>query len=804
MTLAQVAGLFTAPLLAGIGAAAVSVPIVIHLMSRFRRRPEAWGAMRFLIEAYQKQRKRLQLEKLLLLLVRCAVVLLAGLALAGPVLSGCSKQGFSLTGSGGRVVYLVIDDALSSQTREAGQTRLSLAKDRALGVIEEMRPTDRAVIVRMARPVVQALDAPTSDAAALREAVSGIEARFSRGALIDALMLVESSIEREGVDDAVIVLLSDFPASSDYFEQPIPPELEGLGNRATIVSALPAQGTDNLQVMSLQPRRRMVVSASTGATVVGGRVELRRFGAIAQPRRVDLSVRVSTSGGEVLAETTREVRFPAGEREQGTNFDLPVTLSAESTLGRGRELVVRAALLPSADASGVDVLEADDAASAVVRLRDRLQVALIDDEQDLNPNPGELEAWQWVRAALSPRGPGAAGSFEVSPMLPTALNDEAIRPFDAALVLRPDALTLRSWDALVGFARRGGLVWVFAPAIETDAAPDWVQTMGRRFDLPWSFADAMVSSEDALGEARSIGVDETAAPPAELQFLAADWREKLGWWSVRSWLPFSADEADRWVSLKVDETRLVDADRMALLACRSVGRGSLVFCATPLDTRFTNLPIRALFVPLMHDTLCGVLGNTAGQASLISGDRVDLGATWRGVGELRMIEPASGVADDAATGGDGSGVTILVQSEGELAELREAVQRPGVYVGEVSGSPRLLVVNPDSDAGDTYGGQGALELMLDELGGWSYLSDREAAGGVLAQSPTGKDLTGLLLWLLLGLVLLETFLARWFSHATEHDAPTIVGRVIDALHGQGPGQGTTGGSTGTQQAGGRA
>jgi hypothetical protein len=768
-TIAQAAGLFTAPALAAIGAAAVAIPIIIHLMSRFRRRPEAWGAMRFLIEAYQKQRKRLQLEKLLLLLVRCMVVLLAGLALAGPVLSGCSKSGLSLTGSSGRVVYLIIDDALSSQTREAGSTRLDQHKQQALSVIDEMGASDRAVILRMARPVVQVLGEPTSDSAKLKEAIESIEPRFSRGELIESLALVQSSMDATGTDDAVIVLLSDFPSTSPYFEQQLPPELEDLGERATIVTAQPPQGTDNIQVKALSLRRQMVVAESTGATVVGGQVVLRRFGSIGQARTVQLQVKVETSSDQVLAETTREVRFGSGAREQSANFDLPVQLSSDALIGSGRELIVRAELVADASDAGLDVLSADDSATAVVRLRDRLQVALVDNEQDINPNPGELEPWQWVRAALSPSGRAASGSFELSTMLPTAVNMEAIESFDAAVVLRPDELTLRGWETLQAFAEGGGLVWVFTPALETE--PDWAQTMTRSFELPWTLGDALVRYEPEEGSTKqSISVDETTAPPDALQFLAADWREKLGWWSLQSWLPLSTDAEDQWVVLKTDDVLVPEVEKPVVLAQRGIGDGSLVFSAVPLDTRFTNLPIRALFVPLMHDTLRGVLGNSTGQASLIAGHETSLNRTWRGVGELDLL-------------GSEKAIQLLVQSDGQDVQMRGPADQPGVYQGTVGGSPRLLSVNADSAAGDTVGGQGALELFLDELGGWSYLSERQQAGGVLAKTSLGRDLTMLLLWILLGLVLLETFLARWFSHATDHSTPTVIGRALGALRG---------------------
>ena len=52
-------------LLAGI--AAVSVPIVIHLLSRRRYKVVTWAAMRFLLTAQKQNTRRLRLEQLILL-----------------------------------------------------------------------------------------------------------------------------------------------------------------------------------------------------------------------------------------------------------------------------------------------------------------------------------------------------------------------------------------------------------------------------------------------------------------------------------------------------------------------------------------------------------------------------------------------------------------------------------------------------------------------------------------------------------------------------------------------------------------
>ena len=95
--------------LAAAGLACIAIPIIIHLLMRRRRKPVMWGAMRFLLEAYKRQRRRLLLEKWLLLLTRCLVVALAGLAIARPLLAG------GVGGAGGRTIYLLIDNGLVSQ-----------------------------------------------------------------------------------------------------------------------------------------------------------------------------------------------------------------------------------------------------------------------------------------------------------------------------------------------------------------------------------------------------------------------------------------------------------------------------------------------------------------------------------------------------------------------------------------------------------------------------------------------------------------------------------------------------------------
>src|SRR5215831_18663800 len=64
------------------GAILVSAPIIIHLINRMRFRRIKWAAMEFLLKAQKRMRRKMIIEQLILLFLRCLLVFLAGLLFA--------------------------------------------------------------------------------------------------------------------------------------------------------------------------------------------------------------------------------------------------------------------------------------------------------------------------------------------------------------------------------------------------------------------------------------------------------------------------------------------------------------------------------------------------------------------------------------------------------------------------------------------------------------------------------------------------------------------------------------------------
>src|SRR5436190_8654678 len=91
------------------GGVLVSSPIIIHLINRMRFKRIRWAAMEFLLKSQKKNRRRLIIEQILLLALRCFLVMLAGLLIA-------RFLGFSAFGvfqPQNTILVVMLDDTLS-------------------------------------------------------------------------------------------------------------------------------------------------------------------------------------------------------------------------------------------------------------------------------------------------------------------------------------------------------------------------------------------------------------------------------------------------------------------------------------------------------------------------------------------------------------------------------------------------------------------------------------------------------------------------------------------------------------------
>jgi hypothetical protein len=127
------------------GLAGVSVPIIIHLLNRFRHRQVHWGAMELLRRAMVMRSRRVQIEDLILLILRCLAVGLLAMSMARPTVRA---RGARFFGGESRVAAVIALDASYSMEHKPGMySRFDAAKQKAREVLRSLEPGDQVSLV---------------------------------------------------------------------------------------------------------------------------------------------------------------------------------------------------------------------------------------------------------------------------------------------------------------------------------------------------------------------------------------------------------------------------------------------------------------------------------------------------------------------------------------------------------------------------------------------------------------------------------------------------------------------------------
>src|SRR5437867_3310801 len=129
-------------LLFGIGA--VSVPIVIHLLTKRKIKRVVWAAMQFLRPVVQRNQRRINLEDLILLALRCLLLMLLALALARPALR---KAGAFFSGRGAQTAVIAIDNSASMSATDGVSSRFEKAKKAAEQLIDALPAGSSAAVL---------------------------------------------------------------------------------------------------------------------------------------------------------------------------------------------------------------------------------------------------------------------------------------------------------------------------------------------------------------------------------------------------------------------------------------------------------------------------------------------------------------------------------------------------------------------------------------------------------------------------------------------------------------------------------
>lgn len=400
------------------GAAAVGLPIYLHLLRRHTNTPHLFSSLMFFERRTQSSIKHRRLRYLLLLSLRLALLLLLALAFANPFINRSAA-----TMAGDRLLLLAIDDSFSMR---AG-TRLDDARDQARAVLDARSPSDRVQVLAL-DSTVRILTQPSRDAGALRAAIDSVQPGDAR-ATLDALARIVRSIAESVRTPIELHLFSDMQKSS------MPASFGDIALPANVSLVLHPVAQDApanwlVETVSAPGQVWDPKSARVQAVVAGYHTD-------AAQRTVSLVV-----AGKTIATRTAEVPAEGRATVEFDSLDVPYGFTR-------CEIRIDAA----------DSLPDDDVARFAVERTDPKRVLFVHE-------PTDPRSELYFRSALSS---SAEAAFTVESLPVSQVSTLQPTQEQYAFVVLSDLLTTPApfEQALLRYVRDGGGVWV---SVGTSAA----------------------------------------------------------------------------------------------------------------------------------------------------------------------------------------------------------------------------------------------------------------------------------------------------------------------------------------------
>ena len=702
------------------------IPIVIHLLNRRRFRRVEWAPMRYLRMTIQRNRRRIQFEQVLLLLLRIALPLMLFLFLARPVLRPTGLEKWGLGGRSSQVV--LVDDSLSMGYASSGPSAFARAREVAGSLLAKARAEDRWTLVAASAPKVPVFH----------------EVEGSRLAEVsaEALNLPQSGVHAawpgvlEGVDEVLrsctypareLTILTDLrKAGWDAAVGAVAKRWEDAGVKVRVVD-VGEEATANLALESLNPLDRTILAgAETRWEAVIRNDSPRAVGRLKAILRVD---------------------------------DRPTEITLPEIPARQAAKVPVSARFPSAGMHDVslelpdDELPGDNRRWAAVPVRDSLLIRLVDGEPSAEPFGSEVD---YLAAPLSV-GVGDAEAWRVEVVTEDDFLAPRLDPADVLVLANVAAPTVEQARKLPGLVRAGMGLAIFS---------------GAKLDAGLYNERLLRGGDPLLPSALKSQVDETIrgvlvepvrpSPIEKLMELKASALERV---AVRQFMAVEEPAEGR------GEVRVLarwnDPGRSPAILERTVGEGRVLLWTTSADRAGNDWPIEPSFVLAVREAIRGSARPTPTDHTVTAGDR-----------PRRVVRSDQQVVNARVTPPGDSGPRALAavpldpkstadQAPGASIDLGET-RRPGLYrlawdEGPLGTQADLYAANPDArEVPLERIAEPALKSLLAPLA-VDVIAAR--GDGTEATSTAGLEIWRPLAWGMLALLIFEPILASWVGRS---------------------------------------
>jgi uncharacterized membrane protein len=577
---------------------AAAVPLIIHLLNRQRYRRMRWAAMEFLLAALKKTRRRVQLENLLLLLIRMMLMALLALALSRPFVRVGASNPLS---SPQTHLIIVLDNSYSMGYRTAGRpVPFDKAKSFAGALLNSLKPEqgDRASLILMSDRPSALIAEPVMKTDRVAEMIKGLDpSSYSTsmprtlGVINDVLKVAEKELVKK------IYVITDLQKNawrtSAEDQKVFKDAMEDLSRREDVEFHVVDVGTGetaNCAITSLKPQASVITVDSS----VVFDVNVHNYGSTDETNLVldfyENGQKISSSNVYVPAGRSTMRQLVCDFRETG-----PQTVKAEI----GPE--------------SPDPLAADNARFWSAKIKDSIKVLAVNGEPASERFKEELV---YFELALRPTQDETDKSwiYYVDKVSDATFETEDLRKYDVVVLANVGTVSEEKKDHLQSFVESGGGLLIFLGDKVIKSSYNDVLYAGGAGLLPGELQD-MAGGED---NASKFGKTDFNHPALGYFY---PFRDLLGSINTKFFYKVK-QEPDR-----TDIKTLMcydDPDNSPALMEKTFGRGKVLLFTSSCDDEWNNFPAWQTYVVLMDQVTMYLASQPQAMTNVTVGEPIRL------------------------------------------------------------------------------------------------------------------------------------------------------------------------------------
>jgi len=617
------------------GAIGASIPLIIHLLNRERARRLVFSTVRFIQMSHQTNVQRHKLKRLLLLLMRILMLILLGLAFARPYFA----QDITTTPElgGVRNAVIILDTSYSMHYNGV----FARAKKEAINRLDSLDSADAVALILSADKTRRILPID-SEHSHIRSAIENASLTNYTTDYLDAIQTADEMLKGISVGQKQIYLVADL-------------QKNGWENFIDTDRLSPDVDIEFVDVAEEQAENQAITDINVPPVI------------LLEQKDTELVARVhnySTNRVENLPVNL----FIDNKKVETTQLDIEPNDSSDATFRIKIDLQTESAHTGWVEIES-DALEIDNRHYFTVQSMSSIKVHCVNGEQKRNDIDDETF---FLSRALKRTGvEGTPIDYTESTTIPS---NDAILRYDVLVIANVRSITAAEADRIKKFVNGGGgLIISLGDQVDSSV---YLQHLGDT-DNPLLPCTIMQAVGDPIGK-------------EVFQLIASvDYRHPI-------FMPFSNPNHGDFAkgrfyryfqSVPVEEASVIAAfdEGNPAVVEKTYGNGRVICFTSTIDREWNDLPIHAVYLPFLHETIKYLALRQAGQIpDYRVGDGIEYSGNQSSAGkEVAIFDP------------DRNETRFTLNDQGNL--FYENSVNPGIYSIHKSGEkPYYFVVNVDT------------------------------------------------------------------------------------------------------------